>query len=194
MPALHNTREDWLTAYMEAARPLWAARGVPIPDNVRIGLGFAYGTRKAIGQCWGSAASKDGAFEIFISPVHTSGLKAADTLCHELAHAVDGCKNGHKKPFVDICHKVGLLKGGGKNAHGEGCPEWHEWSDAILAALGPFPHAAMDVTLPTKQGTRLLKAECESCGFVFRVTAKWAGGCDLQCPDRDCGGFVSLEC
>ena len=47
----------------------------------------------------------------------------------------------------------------------------------ILAAAGPLPHARLDTggetTRPKKQATRLLKCECETCGYTVRTARKW---------------------
>jgi hypothetical protein len=40
--------------------------------------------------------------------------------------------------------------------------------------LGTYPHAALDPSEGIKkQSTRLLKVECEACGYTVRVTRKW---------------------
>lgn len=191
--AAHPTREAWLTAFIEAARPVFTAKGFPIPSNVRVAMGFPFGARKAIGQCWGSTASVDNHFEMFISPNHYNGLKAADTLTHELCHAVDECKHGHKAPFKRIALAVGL-RGKMTSCGGEGVPEWHEWADPILAGLGPFPGAQLKPgDLGRKpQTTRMLKVECDTCGLILRTSAKYVARC-VRCPDDECGGFLSCD-
>lgn len=185
------TREEWLSAFIASARPIFAGHGFPLPSAVRVSLGFPFGSRKAIGQCWGSTASRDGAIEIFIHPSHETDIKAADTLTHELCHAADECKHGHGAPFKRIATAIGLV-GPMRSCGGEGNAPWHEWADPILAALGPMPGAAMDVAgLRKKQSTRLLKAECGDCGLTFRVTQKWAARC-IRCPDIDCDGIMGV--
>lgn len=190
----HSTREGYLNAFVAAARPIFAAHNAPLPERIRVGVGFALGSRKAIGQCWGSTASRDGTFEIFIHPGHKTAVDAVDTLTHELAHAADGCKNGHKAPFKRIATAVGL-RGPMRSCGGKGVPDWHKWADPILAELGDWPHAELDAATPPRkpQGTRLLKCVCQECGFTFRTTARWAVGATLRCPDDDCEGFVDCN-
>ena len=67
---LHATREQWLNAFVRAARPVFTTVMAPLPDNVRVSVGFTgAGKRgKAIGECWSSQASADGHFEIFLKP------------------------------------------------------------------------------------------------------------------------------
>jgi hypothetical protein len=80
----------------------------------------------------------------------------------------------------------------------------------LAAGLGPLPHARLDIERgidnrgphygpadrPKKQGTRLLKAECGSCGYTVRVTLKWVteagpphcpkhGAMAVDLPDED---------
>lgn len=189
-----GTREEWLAAFIENARPVFIAAGVPIPERLRVGVGFAFASRKAIGQCWTDEASSDAHFETIVSPVHDTGVAAADTLTHELVHAAVGTRHGHKRPFQALCEKVGLRKLGGKweCAGGEGNPAWHAWADPIIEALGPYPGARLNADLiRKKQSTRLLKVTCSACDFVARVSAKQAPKC-VRCPDDECEGFLSV--
>ena len=47
----------------------------------------------------------------------------------------------------------------------------------ILAAAGPLPHARLDTagetTAPKKQTARMLKCECQACGYTVRTARKW---------------------
>lgn len=62
----------------------------------------------------------------------------------------------------------------------------------ILDGVGPLPHAHLDTdgqtTAPKKQTTRLLKCECETCGYTARIARKWLelAGAPL-CPVPDHG-------
>lgn len=57
----------------------------------------------------------------------------------------------------------------------------------ILAAAGPLPHARLDTggqtTAPKKQAARMLRCECQACGYTVRTARKWleAVGAPL-CP------------
>lgn len=39
------------------------------------------------------------------------------------------------------------------------------------------------------QRTNLLRAQCEACGLLFRITARWCSPVML-CPDATCAGRV----
>ena len=170
-----STREEYLAAFVAAARPVFAAAGFPIPAAVRVGVGWtSKGSKaKAIGECWSVACSDDGTWEIILSPALADGPRVADVLTHELIHAAVGLECGHKGAFLKAKHALGL---DGKATATVAGPVWHDLFDAAVAALGDYPHARLDGAQssgPKKQGTRMLKAEC-GCGYAVRLTRKWA--------------------
>lgn len=53
-------------------------------------------------------------------------------------------------------------------------PELKERLNALSAELGPYPHAGLNLGAGRKkQGTRMLKCVCGSCGYTARTTGKW---------------------
>lgn len=192
--SFNGTREQWLEAFVTAARPMFIARGYTIPDKVRVSVGFAHQTRggKVIGQCWSDAASGDGTHEIFVTPTLDDSSRMADVITHELCHAVVGIDAKHGPKFKQCATAMGLE---GKMTATTAGESWHEWADPILKDLGPIPHAALNAERSgiKKQTTRLLKAECDMCQLTFRITAKWANGRELICPDIDCEGRMCVE-
>ena len=190
-----HAREQWLAAFVDCARPHFVRAGAKLPDKVRLSIGFTAGGRraKALGQCWSEACSADGSFEIFIVPSLDDASRIADILTHELVHAAVGIDAGHGPAFRRVAKALGLT---GKMTATVAGEEWHAWADTIVADLGPLPHARLDTdgkTTRKKQSTRLLKCECDSCGFVFRASAKWVlDGGPLRCPDPDCDGEMDV--
>lgn len=197
--SFQGTREEWLNAFVAAARPVFAGAGSDLPPKIRVSVGFtgARGGRKVLGACWHEEASYDGTREIFVVPTLDDSALIAGVLTHELCHTLFGPDEKHGKNFKAAGAAVGLVgkatsmlppQDGEKN-------KWHAWADPILADLGPIPHAKLDPTKSgvKKQSTRLLKATCDTCGFNFRLTAKWVSGRTLRCPDEECEGFVSVE-
>lgn len=170
-----KTREEWLTFVSNQLRPHFARVNAPIPVKVRFALGFtSAGYRsKAIGECWSTVASGDGTTEIFIKPDRDSPKEVANILAHELVHAAVGVKHGHKAPFKKVCVALGLE---GKATHAlPGAAMQREIMDPIIKKAGPLPHKKMSFTSgKKKQTTRLLKAECNTCGYVVRLTKVWA--------------------
>ena len=72
-----DNRESWLNRVAAGVAPLFKGLDAPLPDRVRVAIGFtSRGAKaKAIGECWDNRLSADGHFEIFIRP--------------DLAHAPD---------------------------------------------------------------------------------------------------------
>ncbi len=169
-----NTREEWLVFVANELRPYYKAKGAEIPKSVRFAIGFtSTGYRSnRIGECWASKASGDRAIEILIKPTEHSPVRVAGILAHELIHAADDCKNGHKAPFKRMALALGFE---GKMTQAlPGAAMNKDVIAPILQRAGKLPHAALSAfKVAKKAGTRLLKAECETCSYVVRVTAKW---------------------
>ncbi|AWY06679.1 SprT-like protease [Microbacterium phage Zeta1847] len=170
-----STREEWLTAAIEALRPIFAAAGAELPA-VRVSVGWPGGAGRknsVIGQCWATAASSDKVAQLFISPVLDDAVRVLDVLVHELVHAVDDCQSGHKGAFAKLAKAVGLE---GKMTATVAGDELKAKLEAIAAELGAYPHAAIIPALSgvKKQSTRMLKVECtEGSGYIVRMTRKW---------------------
>lgn len=180
-------REGWLQALAARLVPLFEAAGFPLDlSRVRVSVGFprgGKGSRKTIGQCWSHKASADGHTEIFISPVLGSTQDADHVLAHELVHHVVGLEHGHKGDFRKCARALGLE---GKLTATIAGPDLRAKLDAITADIGPYPHGALNPREGIKkQGTRLIKMECDTCGYVARTTQKWL---DTGLPSCHCGG------
>lgn len=187
------TRECWLNAFVNAARPHFERVGFELPGHVRVSVGFPSGGKrgKAIGECWGTQASADGHFEIFLRPSLDRDARLADVLTHELVHAAVGLEAKHGKLFKQCATDLGLT---GKMTATVASEEWRAWALPILKELGAMPGARLSELSPIgkKQTTRMLKCACIDCGFTFRTTRKHleAHPDGLSCPVRGCGGDV----
>lgn len=190
----YKTREEWLQAFAQAARPHFEAAGAPIPENVRISIGFSSKGQRSnrIGECWADVVSEDKHFEIFIVPaLQSDSARIADILTHELIHAAVGIEAGHKAPFKRVAVALGLE---GKMTATVAGDKWREWALPVLEKLGPMPGASLGgerlVAAPKKQTTRMLKVECPDCAFSFRTTRSHLDAHDeLTCP-TGCGGIL----
>jgi hypothetical protein len=176
-----DNRESWLNRVAVGMAPLFEALGTPLPSRVRVAIGFtSRGAKgKAIGECWDNRCSGDGHFEIFIRPdlAHAPDAMPAQIaaiLAHELVHAAVGIAAGHGKAFKRIALGLGLVGPMRATTPGD---VFLATITPILAGAGPLPHARLDTggetTRPKKQGTRLLKCECEACGYTVRTARKW---------------------
>jgi hypothetical protein len=154
----------------------------PLPDRVRVSVGFPHKARKhTIGQCWHSAA--DGVHQIFISPIldDVSGSQGVlATLLHECCHAALPSKAQHRQPFKRLATAVGLAGPATATIAG---PDLLGEITRYAEQLGLYPHAALvPKDREGKQSTRLIKCECETCGYVARVAQKWIDVGAPHCP------------
>lgn len=167
-------RQKWLETALTAFRSLFEEHGHIVPDHVRVSVGFPYrGKKDTIGQCWDSIASSDKHFEIFITPklAADDSARILDVLAHELCHAVAGSKAAHGPKFKAVAISVGLQ---GKMTCTTAGEELGAWCAAFVKKHGPCPSGRLNpLDRVGKQGTRLIKCECETCGYVVRTTKKW---------------------
>lgn len=175
----HQFREQWLAAALIPIKKLFAAAKYTVPE-LRVACGWPShgGTsrkKRCIGEAWSTEASADGLPQIFISPyladpVEPCGVLA--TLVHEVVHATVGNKEKHNKVFGKCARAVGLEgKLTATTASQILIADFKDW----MAELGDYPHAKLDLTCSPikKQTTRMIKLECQECGYVARTSKKW---------------------
>lgn len=168
-----ETRHAWLERSRQYCSELLAGIGAEPPAEARVTIGFpSTGSRgKAIGQCWPPQASRDAHVEIFISPRLDDSVEIVGVVMHELVHAAVGNECGHRGAFRKTAKKVGLT---GKMTATVVGAELKKKVEAWIAKNGKYPASGLNaIRLHKKQPTRLLKVECEGCGYVARVTSKW---------------------
>ena len=165
-----GTREEWLNSVADELNSrVFKQAGHELPP-VKLSCSWALGNRaknkKTLGQCFPRGVSKAGINEIMIVPTVADSVEIADTLAHELVHAVDDCKSGHGKGFKDICLAVGL-DGETKMKHAKAGEKLLTEIEAIVKGLGDYPHSEIDITERKKQTTRQKKVQCENCESIF---------------------------
>jgi len=175
------TREAWLTEISDLIVAELLAPVATIPHDLRlkISVGFPPGYRpesKTIGVCFNRAASKAGFNEIFISPVIADSMKVLATLVHELIHAIDDLKSGHRGEFKRIALAVGLE---GKMTATTAGDALKEKLQRYIDIFGDIPHAQMNYSGKKKQKTRMIKVGC-LCGFSFRTSMAQIDFCVSQ--------------
>jgi hypothetical protein len=187
------TREEWLQKAVEKLRPMFSGADAELPANIRVSCGWptkralaSGGGSRTIGQCFSTACSADRSHEVFVSPCLEQPVPVLATLVHELIHAVDDCKNGHKGPFRKMAVKLGLV---GKMTATIAGEELEQSLLAIAAEIGAYPHRTLDLSTLKKQGTRLIKLECPNCGYTVRTTAKWI---EVGLPTCACGEEMQI--
>jgi hypothetical protein len=179
------TREQWLQHAVTVLRSEMKPRGVVIPE-VKVSCSWPGGgsARKRIGECWATGASKARINEIFISPKIESSSKAVSILLHELAHAVDDCKNAHRAPFTAIGKLMGMT---GKPTQMQPAEaDADAWAQRVINKHGVYPHQTLDKSMsPTKKQTaRMIRCECTECSAVWRMSGKVIAAAigELSCP------------
>jgi len=196
-PSTTALREQWLHALAAKMKPIIDAKAsIEIPAY-RVACGFPskggeLGKKTRVrGQCWSAAASDDQHAEIFISPVEDDADKIAAILAHELIHAALPLA-GHKRPFQVAATKIGHTK---PFTTSEPTEEFMLWAAPLISTMGPYPHkrlnALVQVGEKKKQGARMLKCECEECGYTVRTTRKWLDEAGTPiCPRKGHGRMV----
>ena len=170
--SLFADREPWLA---EASHlllhdhilPLMPA--LPAPP-VRVPVGYPRGSRggrSSFGACYPRAQSADGSNEIYISPELSDPYDVLSVLAHELCHAADDCRDGHRGRFVRLARGIGLE--GPLTATHAGA-ELVSVFAGILQMVGTYPHAALHGRA-TKQTVRQRKCQCDQCGLIARMAA-----------------------
>lgn len=194
----YETREAWLTGFASKVRPWFDQAGYSLPSNgevntlnIRFSCGFPIGSRggkKATGECWATTASKDGHFEIFISPVLDIPIDVAATCLHELVHSAVPSHSRHGGAFKILAKRLGLE---GRMTSTFPSVALIERLNDVIASLGLYPHAKLSPSdRPKKDGTRLIKVLCPKCRYTARVTRKWL---DIGYPTCPCGEIMSQE-
>ena len=164
-----------------------------VPEKIRIACSWPSrnagpSNRRAIGQNFSPAASADGTNEIIISMVLDDPIRVLDVLTHELVHALVGNEHGHKGPFRTLAKAVGLE---GKMTATVAGEELTATLKEIYEELGEYPHAQLDISNVKKQSTRLIKMECNDCGFIARASRKAIE--DAGLPTCGCGGSMDTD-
>lgn len=188
-----DLREPWLQSAISRLRPAYSHVGLTLPPTIHVSVGFPSSrglssSNRVLGECWHPHTSQDGYPQVFLSPLIPDSLSILAGLVHELIHAA-GIK-GHGADFAKPAHKLGLT---GKMTHSIPGPELTVRLNAIIDKIGPCPHPALSPSdRPTKkQSTRLLKATCDECECIIRLTAKVVD--DPGLPTCACGGQFHLE-
>lgn len=194
-----DTREAWLQAgALRIAEHIRATSGLTVPTTLRIGVGWpAKGKRSnTMGECWAMTATDDGVNEIVMRTTVREPVELLAVLTHECIHAALNCEDKHGGRFKKA-HAAAGFEGSAKT-HTTG-QALRGTLDLLAAELGEYPGArglkdGADSSAGKKQTTRMLKVECDTCGFVFRTTAQWidAAESDMQCPARNCEGTAYL--
>jgi hypothetical protein len=159
------SREDWLhTAYAHVEAHAKLA-GIDIP-SIRLSVGYGFAGRRNTKGWEVVKKTRDNVPQAFVSPTLDD---AADVLPALIA-------------------ATGKIAGKDVAAGLEAI--WTIAGSEVAKAMGKYPHAAAnDLKTNKPQTTRLLKVVCPACGYVVRVSAKWA---QVGMPKCCCGTKMKL--
>ena len=167
-------RETWLTeAALRLEAELFKPLNKSLPEKWRVSWSWpasrASGKGKAgtIGQCFDPSASSDETSEMLISMSQDEPLEVLAILAHEMVHAIEGNDAGHGPKFRKTALAIGLT---GKMTNTRPGEAFKHDVTPIIEKLGEYPHAALDLNKRKKQGTRMVKMQCNSCGYIARTT------------------------
>ena len=185
MASTNELGERWLRDVAIELAAEWPHGPTPDPEGFRIHIGGAPGTRGSksdLGWYCPGAMAADGVPTIFVSPRPDDPIVVAGILAHEMAHHSDHLqgKSGHGPSFGAIARALGLTGPLTATTVGENLAGR---LNAIIEAIGPYPHAAIDPDARKKQGTRMIKYQCPRCSAIFR--------CSRSTPRPLCDGGPS---
>jgi len=206
----YATREQWLSAARDWLALHFAKRGHAL-GKVRVSHGFPVGGQNVLGECWADSVSRDATREIFTTPACDNAEDLLFILTHELCHAALPHGVHHGPKWADLAESFHMIHGPGGTYIGNNT-EFKAFIAPLVAFLGVFPHAAMNVGRRSggfdgwpglggggkcggfrvkpkaTQGTRMVKCQCAECGYVARTTRKWldAAGAPI-CPTHKSG-------
>lgn len=156
-------REEWLhRAAIIADEHLFKQHNYKVP-RVRYGVAPLNESKRGakhttLGVCYNAKLSDDHTYEVWIDASVDDARTAFATMVHEIVHAVDELKNGHRAPFKKIAERVGLT--GNMTATTMTDETWRDIKP-LVDRLGPYPHAALNTRKPAKkQSTRQKKFYC----------------------------------
>ena len=152
-----SNRESWLADFATAAKP-HLTQGLHLGGNeeavIRLSCGFTpkTGRKAADAAIVPPAASEDFTAEIFVSPIIDSTEAVAKLVL----------------PLLKLAHTGNWRSAAPSVAKPlESLPSW---AVEILATIGAYPHAALEIAQAPKQTTRLIKVECLNDGYIARVS------------------------
>jgi len=153
-----SNRESWLADFASAAKPHITASLSGLGGNeeavIRLSCGFTpkTGRKAADAAIVPPSASDDFIAEIFVSPIVDSTESVAKLVLPLLQLAHTG---NWRSSAPSVAKPLDTLP---------------SWAVEILATIGAYPHAALEIAAAPKQTTRLIKVECLNDGYIARVS------------------------
>jgi hypothetical protein len=100
----HDFRESWLRAAATELRKYFTSVGYTVPDKIRFAIAFPSTGRKGkrVGECWHSASSDDGHYEIFLRADLSDAVEILGVLTKELGPLPHARLDIEQTPLVAV--------------------------------------------------------------------------------------------
>lgn len=185
---MYATREAWLQDAAGELAPIIAATGAILPAAIRVACGFPSTFRRsgALGETFSPADSADKTVEVLIAPTISAPREVLSVLLRQLCLAA-----ASGKALDAVFATLGMEPGKPAALPRYASDATTDALNAIVDALGAYPHAELSLADRPKAATRLLKGLCPSCGYTIRLTKKWADQGMPTCPNE--GDTFNLE-
>lgn len=168
---------QWLEqATQELQKRVFAPAKLQVPKKLRINVGSMTGRgdrNHTLGCCYRSdVAHGVNMITLNISTTDAkNSSRVLDVLAHELIHAIDDNKHGHKAEFKKMATAIGLT---GQMTATIATPELKKTLDCIVKKIGKFPTQAVSLAGLPKDVCRMINLVCEgtdkqSCDHSLRL-------------------------
>lgn len=152
-----------------------------MPENTRISVGFPAKRRgRAAGRLvehYRPSESDGGLWEIFVSPTMGSALEVARAVTAEAARISTG-----RTPTAAELETLDAR------------------AARVVETMPPYPHSAIKVpghgpaaAGTVRPGSRLIKVDCQHCGYTIRTTRRWLSVKVPHCPTDAAHGMMRVE-
>jgi hypothetical protein len=180
----HGTREEWAVSISLALLPELAKLGITmVGERRQIRVAVAPLPATKLGLCYSASKSVAGNTNIItLSSDQGEPIELAHTLLHEILHALDDCRSGHKGRWARWAEMLGMERcGHARNAQAD---------QMLRSALERVGLPALHVQTKSqrrKQRKSQVRFICTSCGGHVHMPAAIAeaGTFHLLCTTCD---------
>lgn len=177
--AFAGTREAWAEKITAALFPMLVAEGIaPVGDHRQIRIALAPLPAKTLGLCYPSSKSTTGDVNLItLSTDQGEPIELVHTIMHEMMHAFDDCRSGHRNRWLRWANQIGIVARG----HIRG-PIAERMVQTALAEVG-FPTAhVITVRKVQKPKSSQVRYECPGCRLHVHMPLKSADdGFEVAC-------------
>ncbi len=171
-PPFEGTREEWAERIVVALFPMLVDEGItPVGNDRGVRIAIAPLPASKLGVCYSANKSRDGSVNIItLSTAEADPAALVHTLLHELWHAFDDCRSGHRNRWKRWANHIGI-EIRGTDVRG---PIAARMVNQALAEVGvPLSHV-VTVYERDKARSSQVRFECPKCGIHVHMPLKLA--------------------